>query len=525
MSVRNLLWAAFSTIVLLVVMAIAFSLFQMSTINGSTKLIFEREYIAGQAAEQVRGLIYLASRSQAQLLTATTAFERDKLGQEISKSLSEIDKRLKVVRDLANTEEMQATTHQIDDQISRWGKDLKDYVEHVKSQPIDLVQMSADIPIEDATLLNKANKLGSLIDAVVEQRAKSAQATMEAADGVYTSSLRWMVFAMVSIFLAALAISLAVTKRLHTQLGGEPIYAKEISAAIAEGNLSRDIDVTKADERSLMYSLKTMQDNLCRLVLDVRSTSQHVALASYEIEHGNHDLSARTESQASNLEEASASMEELGVSINHNAQGISQVDHLAYNASGIARQGQSVFAEVVETMSEINYSSKKIFEIINVIDAIAFQTNILALNAAVEAARAGENGRGFAVVASEVRSLAGRSATAAKEIKALITTSVERVEQGTMLVGKAGLTMTEIVASIDNVSNLMRDIRASSDEQASAVSQMEEAVKHIDQTTQQNAALVEQMAAAASSLKSQADDLVNTVMQFKLPTSTQLSLL
>ena len=516
MSVRGLLWLAFSAIVLLAFLALGFSLYQMRTINGSTKLLFEREYAAGQAAEQVRGLIFKASRSQAQLLTATTDSERKKLGAEIEASLKEISGRLAVLDKLANTQDMQAQTRQLAEQLGRWDKDLRAFVSLVQAQPLDLVQMSPDVPTDDATLLNKATKIGTLIDTVVAQRSESAQSTMEASNTTYAMSWNWMLGAMLLIFLVALMISVVVTRRLLGQLGGEPAYAKAISAAIAEGDLSMHIQVKPGDTQSLMHSLQAMQDNLRRLVSNVRTTSQHVALASAEIAQGNHDLSARTETQASNLEETAASMEELGVSINGNANDVREVNQLAMNASSVAEQGGAVVAQVVETMKGINDSSRKISEIISVIDGISFQTNILALNAAVEAARAGEQGRGFAVVASEVRSLAGRSAMAAKEIKTLIDTSVHRVEQGTQLVDQAGSTMTEVVGSIRKVTALMRDISASSGEQASGISQVSEAVVQMDQVTQQNAALVEQMAAAASSLKSQAQDLVEVVSVFQI---------
>jgi methyl-accepting chemotaxis protein len=259
-----------------------------------------------------------------------------------------------------------------------------------------------------------------------------------------------------------------------------------------------------------------MQTNLAQVVANVREGSESVALVSAEIAQGNQDLSSRTESQASSLEETSASMEQLDAQVKHNADSARQANQLAMNASTVAVQGGEVVAQVVHTMKGINDSSHRIADIIGVIDGIAFQTNILALNAAVEAARAGDQGRGFAVVASEVRSLAGRSAEAAKEIKSLINASVERVEEGTELVDKAGETMTEVVTAIRQVTSLMREISAASNEQASGVAQVGEAVMLMDHATQQNAALVEQMAAAASSLKSQAHELVQVVATFKL---------
>jgi methyl-accepting chemotaxis protein len=293
--------------------------------------------------------------------------------------------------------------------------------------------------------------------------------------------------------------------------------AVESTEAISNGNLATDIKIDGKDEAArLLRALSVMQENLGRIVGKVRQGSESVATASSEIAQGNQDLSARTESQASALEETAASMEELSSTVKQNADNARQANQLALSASTVAVKGGEVVAQVVDTMKGINDSSKKISDIISVIDGIAFQTNILALNAAVEAARAGEQGRGFAVVASEVRSLAGRSADAAKEIKTLINDSVERVEQGTTLVDQAGVTMTEVVSSIRRVTDIMGEISAASSEQSAGVAQVGEAVTQMDQATQQNAALVEEMAAAASSLRTQAQELVGTVAVFKL---------
>ena len=305
---------------------------------------------------------------------------------------------------------------------------------------------------------------------------------------------------------------------LATRSITQPIRRAVASAeAIAGGNLAVDVVATGHDETAqLLQALSAMQVNLARIVGHVREGSESVSTASSEIAEGNHDLSARTESQASALQQTAASMDQLSATVSRNADNARQANQLAQSASSVAVQGGEVVAQVVDTMKGINDSSRKIADIISVIDGIAFQTNILALNAAVEAARAGEQGRGFAVVASEVRSLAGRSADAAKEIKTLINDSVMRVEQGTLLVDRAGSTMTEVVSSIRRVTDLMGEISAASSEQSSGVAQVGDAVTQMDQATQQNAALVEEMAAAASSLKAQAEDLVRTVAVFQL---------
>ncbi|ADX47109.1 methyl-accepting chemotaxis sensory transducer [Paracidovorax avenae ATCC 19860] len=317
--------------------------------------------------------------------------------------------------------------------------------------------------------------------------------------------------------LVALLLSLWVTRSITRPIA----RAVDVARAVAAGDLTQRIEIHARDEVGLLLeSLRDMNTALATVVSRVRQGSESVASASMQIAQGNSDLSSRTESQASALEETAASMEELGSTVAQNADNARQANQLAQASSGVAEQGGAVVAQVVDTMKGISESSRRISDIINVIDGIAFQTNILALNAAVEAARAGEQGRGFAVVAGEVRSLAQRSAGAAKEIKELITASVERVESGAQLADRAGSTMTEVVGSIRRVTDIMGEISAASSEQSAGVAQVGEAVTQMDQTTQQNAALVEEMAAAASSLRSQAQDLVQAVSVFRLASDT-----
>ena len=293
--------------------------------------------------------------------------------------------------------------------------------------------------------------------------------------------------------------------------------AVTIARGVAAGDLSMEFEAHGTNETGLLLgALHEMKTRLAHIVGDVRGNAEGVASASAQISQGNNDLSARTEQQASALQQTAASMEQLGATVRQNADNAKQADQLARGASTVAIQGGEVVGQVVETMKGINDSSKKVADIIGVIDGIAFQTNILALNAAVEAARAGEQGRGFAVVASEVRSLAQRSADAAKEIKTLIAASVERVEQGTAQVDRAGETMREVVASIRRVTDIVAEISAASTEQSGGVAQIGQAVSQMDQATQQNAALVEESAAAAESLKGQAHQLVDAVAVFQL---------
>ncbi|MDR3067652.1 MAG: methyl-accepting chemotaxis protein [Comamonas sp.] len=357
------------------------------------------------------------------------------------------------------------------------------------------------------------------IDALIQLQLDVAKSEYEVAVEHY-GSVR--MYSSASIVLGLL-FAVSVGYFLITGIARSLKQAEDLSRAIEAGDLSAEVSITGRDEvAGLLHRLVAMRDSLIKVVSSVRQGAEGVATASSEIAQGNQDLSARTESQASALEETAASMEELDSTVKQNADSARQANQLSVNASQVAVQAGEVVGQVVDTMKGIDESSRKIgdiisiISIISIIDSIAFQTNILALNAAVEAARAGEQGRGFAVVASEVRSLAGRSAEAAKEIKALIGASMQWVDQGTALVDKAGATMTEVVNSIGRVTDIMREISAASSEQSAGVSQVGEAVIQMDQVTQQNAALVEQMAAAASSLKSQSQDLVQVVAVFKL---------
>jgi methyl-accepting chemotaxis protein-1 (serine sensor receptor) len=317
------------------------------------------------------------------------------------------------------------------------------------------------------------------------------------------------VLVVVLSLLAALAITGSIVKPLRT--------AVALINDVAEGNLDTEVKVQTRDEFGhLLQAIAAMQGGLRQLVTSVRHGADSLSLASAEIAQGNHSLSSRTETQASALQQTASSMEQLGATVRQNAENASQANRLAEAASAVAQQGGQVVAQAVDTMRGISESSKRIADITSVIDGIAFQTNILALNAAVEAARAGEQGRGFAVVASEVRALAQRSGEAAKEIKQLIGDSVGRVEVGVTQVSQAGSTMDEVVASIGRVTAIMGEISTASAEQSEGVGQVGGAVSSMDRTTQQNAALVEEMAAAASSLKSQALELVSAVGMFKL---------
>jgi methyl-accepting chemotaxis protein len=375
-------------------------------------------------------------------------------------------------------------------------------------------QDAADIS-DGVASMTVDESMGAL-DKLAEFNFKQAELASLQANVVYTRTRNSMLALLAVAQLAGLGLAVWFTRRLLGQLGGQPAEAVAMARAVAGGDLTTALTLRPGDTRSLMANLLTMQQSLVRAVTQVRQGSDSVATASTQIADGNQDLSGRTEQQASALQQTASTMEELGTTVRHNADNARQANELAQSAASVAVKGGDVMGKVVETMKGINDSSRKIADIITVIDAIAFQTNILALNAAVEAARAGEQGRGFAVVAGEVRSLAQRSAEAAREIKTLITASVERVDQGSTLVNLAGKTMEEIVASIGRVSGIVGEISAASSEQSTGVGQVSQAVQQMDEATQRNAALVEQSAAAAENLKQQAQQLVQAVAVFRI---------
>src|SRR5450830_1349003 len=324
--------------------------------------------------------------------------------------------------------------------------------------------------------------------------------------------------AAILLSFAIILIGLVVVnnRSILRTIGGDPGDAAEIANRISDGDLTLSIHTAPGDTSSLVYAFKRMRDSLTHTISNIKSSADTIATASSEIASGNLDLSSRTEQQAGSIEETASAMEELTSTVKQNADNARQANQLAVSASEVAVQGGAVVSQVVDTMGSINDSSRKIVDIISVIDGIAFQTNILALNAAVEAARAGEQGRGFAVVASEVRSLAQRSASAAKEIKTLIDDSVAKVDVGSKLVEQAGATMTEVVASVRRVTDIVGEISSASQEQSDGIEQVNRAIAQMDESTQQNAALVEQAAAAAQSLQDQAHTLIGVVSIFKL---------
>ena len=349
--------------------------------------------------------------------------------------------------------------------------------------------------------------------AIEDRQSAESQAEAESS---FANARNFMLAMLVAAVAMGIAAAWVISRGLIKQLGGEPDYTARIAGAIAQGDLAIAIDTRTAERGSLLAEMNEMRNSLVTIVGQVRRGTETIGTASREIAAGNIDLSSRTELQASSLEKTASAMETLTTTVKQNAEHAREANQLAASASDVARKGGDVVSQVVGTMGEINSSANKIADIISVIDGIAFQTNILALNAAVEAARAGEQGRGFAVVAGEVRSLAQRSAAAAKEIKSLIDDSVGKVKHGTLLVDQAGATMTEIVESVSRVTDIMAEISAASQEQNAGIEQVNVAIVQMDQTTQQNAALVEEASAAAQSLQHEAATLARTVGAFRI---------
>lgn len=515
MTVRTKLACAFGMLAALVLLVSGLALTALNEANKSFVSFVSGISARAQLAAQIRADVdarAIAARNLV-LVTKPADLEAEKLA--VNKAHEEVQKHLSKLKDMVAGGDIPANVKALVADI--------DKVEKVYGPvALDIVDLALKGKHDEA--IAKMNDecrplLASLIDktsAYLEATNARASAMVEHAEADFEFQRNILVSACVFAFAAAGLAGFLITRSLTKALGSEPGALGAVAQRVAEGDLSPIHGVTNAPTGSVLASLGAMQQSLVNIVAQVRGASDSIATGSTEISTGNTDLSQRTEEQASALQQTAATMDQFGTTVRNNAENAKMANQLAITASGVAGKGGEVVAQVVDTMKGINDSSKKISDIIGVIDSIAFQTNILALNAAVEAARAGEQGRGFAVVASEVRSLASRSAEAAREIKSLIGASVERVEQGTALVDQAGHTMEEVVVAIKRVSDIVGEISSASAEQSSGVSQIGLAINQLDQTTQQNAALVEESAAAAQSLEHQAAQLVQAVSVFKL---------
>ena len=513
MKLGTKLGLAFAALVLLTLAVGGFALGQLSSVNERTQELADDRLPSIKVLGELRVAANQLRRQESDHVISSEPAEMTMVEARISEGKAAFLDRQKAYEPLISSPEERAG-------YEEFKKRLDAYMA-LHDQLIALSRSGEESKEATKALYRNAsrtafNAMADEVGKLVDLNNKASEASAAEARASFQSAIWWTSVLVAAAALLAAALAYVIVRGVIRQLGGEPADAAALAQRVADGDLSVPIALRPGDQHSLLAALKRMQDGLATIVATARSNAESVAAASAQISQGNNDLSSRTEEQASALEQTASSMEQLAATVRLNADNAVQGNQLAVSASKVAAQGGAVVNQVVGTMREINTSSRKIAEIIGVIDGIAFQTNILALNAAVEAARAGEQGRGFAVVAGEVRTLAQRSAQAAREIKELIQSSVERVEQGSALVDRAGATMEEVVGSIRRVTSLMSEISAASREQSAGVAQIGEAVSEMDKATQQNAALVEESAAAAQSLKLQAEQLVNTVAVFKL---------
>ena len=511
MKVGTRLSLGFGLVLVLLLLVSLLGVFNMSTIHAQLERIVNENTLKTQLVTDMSESVHIVAR--------------------VTRSVVLLSDEAAIRKEMEKVAKARAVYNQAVDQLAKLpatpkGVEIRDRI---------AAQAKTTRPLNDKVLeLALANKDDEATEVLMKQAGPLTQAWQDAMDeyaalqkennqsaaaaataAYERARLLMLILSGVAIAVGAVAATI-IARSLLRQLGGEPDYAAAIASSIASGDLTVVVDTHSNDNHSMLHAMKMMRDALARIVAEVRTGTETIASASTQIAIGNQDLSSRTEQQASSLEETASSMEELTSAVRANNDNARQANQLAQSASAVAQQGGAVVSQVVDTMGAINESSRKIVDIISVIDGIAFQTNILALNAAVEAARAGEQGRGFAVVASEVRTLAQRSASAAKEIKELIGTSVEKVEIGSKLVEQAGHTMEEVVASVQRVTDIMAEISSAGDEQSAGIEQINQAVSEMDTVTQQNAALVEEAAAAAEAMQNQAANLERVVSVFRV---------
>jgi len=525
MTLRNLtvakrLGIGFSLVSVLLLVVIGLGLTSMRQIQDrmteitkindvETKLAQTMDLTVTERALAMRNLILLREDKEIQIEIKRIAEQEKKYGNAM-------DKLNQMFSSLSGTEEEKTLL----DKIRKQGEQATPFIQRAASLAQEQKQDEA-YKLLRYEFRPVQKQWWDLIRQLIAVEEKQNAEGVEAAETAYASARNQMLTIGFLAVLCSVIAAWLITRSVVRQLGCEPEQAAEIASQIAAGNLAVNIATEANDKSSLLFAMKSMRDGLTQIVSQVHASTETIASAAGQIASGNLDLSSRTEQQASTLEETASSMEELTSTVRLNTDHARQANGLAESASTVAARGGAVVAQVVDTMAAIDTSARKIVDIIAVIDGIAFQTNILALNAAVEAARAGEQGRGFAVVATEVRNLAQRSAGAAKEIKELIGDSVDKVQAGNRLVEQAGATMDEVVASVKRVTDIMSEIMLASQEQSSGIEQINTAVTQMDDVTQQNAALVEEAAAAAQAMQDQVNSLNEVVSVFRLETGNR----
>ena len=508
MKISAKLITGFTVVLLLTLFVGIFSITQLSKVNAASVELGTNWMPSVKAAMGIKERVSRLRAQEAQMAFADTPEDVEKYAKRAKEAIDGLIENQAAYEKLISSDEERRTYEEYRKEATAYFALTEKMTAMAKSgQKDDAVQLLRT----ESSKLNTT--LRDVVDKLVNQNTEGGKHAYELAAKRYETA-KWLVTVAL---IAAVAIGFALAFFIAGLVSRPLEYAVKVAETVATGDLTSRIEVHSHDETGmLLEALRKMNESLVRIVSEVRTGTSEIRHASKEIADGNLELSNRTETQAGSLEETASSMEEITSTIQHNADNARQANQLAHSASEVAQRGGQVVSEVVSTMGSINESSKKIVDIISVIDGIAFQTNILALNAAVEAARAGEQGRGFAVVASEVRSLAQRSASAAKEIKELINNSVDKVEQGSRLVDQAGSTMSEVVDSVKRVSDIIGEITAAGLEQSAGISQINDAVSEMDTLTQQNAALVEEAAAAAGSLQEQAEKLNDLVSVFRV---------
>ncbi|CAB3926004.1 hypothetical protein LMG26858_05812 [Achromobacter anxifer] len=489
----------------------AFGVWGLARINEMNDRLYDTELRGISDLKEANINLIYAGRARSGFLAASTDQERQALRKQFDDAVKTMDELRNKAAVNFHSEEGKRLLAQVAEAEQIWKRESVAFFTAAQSQ--SLTSTEAHVAAIEKRVIAASQKMDDLMTDLAVGKEKDAAQSVQAGTDLYLMMRTIMVALAVAGVAIGMLLGWLVTRGIVRPLE----QAVQAARQVAAGDLTTDIKVATRDETGdLMGALKTMNESLARIVKDVRDGCESIASASSQIAQGNADLSQRTEEQASSLEETAASMEQLTSTVQQNANNASEADRLVNQASSVAVRGGEVVEGVVQTMSAISDSSRRIADITGVIDGIAFQTNILALNAAVEAARAGEQGRGFAVVAGEVRTLAQRSAVAAKEIKALIDESVTRVEGGTRQVDEAGRTMREVVDSVRQVATLVREIASASEEQSAGIGQVNQAVAQMDTVTQQNAALVEEAAAAAASMQEQATRLAQEVRRFKV---------